>query len=140
MSRTALLKAESQTHLDHALRIITADAGNLSERARGEAPVRVVVDRMIQHVPRLQAVLEPPGSANRERAEHGEVEVVSARTVELVTSGAAEPDAGWLGERGGVEPPAAVPDVSEHVEVADLVGGLRVARRIERRPAGRDGE
>src|SRR5262249_1754430 len=103
--------------------------------------VRIGVERMVEDVARFHPRLDPALSANRERAEEREVEVVAARPVELVAAGVAEAHAGRLRERRRIEPLAGGADVAEDVEAADQAGTLRVAGGVERGAAGsaRDG-
>src|SRR6185312_11963874 len=95
---------------------------------------------MVQDIARFHPCLDPALSANRERAEEREVEVVAARPVELVAAGVAEAYAGRLRERRRIEPLAGGADIAEDVEAADQVGHLLVARSIEHGAVGSDRE
>ena len=96
---TRRLELEPQSQADRPFRVrrITAakNARDLSECARGKASVRVAKDRNVQDVRRVDPGLEMPLPAHRERAEHGEIEVLAARPVELVSPRVAEANAGY---------------------------------------------
>ena|SRR5713226_9124807 len=90
------------------------DARDLPERARGETSGRVCEDRRVKDVPGLDAHLKPPLTAHRKESEKGQIEVVPAWTVELVSSHATETNPGRLRELGRIEPGAVRGDVAGH--------------------------
>src|SRR5205085_12634728 len=100
----------------------TRQAGHLTECRGRQTAGRVRRHQRVEHVADLEPEFEPLLSADREQPEHGEIEVVTSGTVELIPSDIAEPDAGWLCERGGVEPGAVRCDIAVDVPGADEIG------------------
>src|SRR6185295_12093160 len=125
-------EAHAQTNLPFDVRGVgqrgaARNARDLTEGGRRGIRRRVGEHRDVEDV----AGFESLRTAHRERAEHRQVEVLAARSVELVAKRVAELDAGWLSERGGVEPGTFSPDLVRRGEVADEVRDLLVARRIQ---------
>src|SRR6266540_3841636 len=119
VTRFRRLELNPETQADLALRIVATHARDLPERGRGEVAIRVVEDPVIQDVASLHPDFDAPRARKREGAEHGEVEVVAARAVELVAPRRPEPDPGRLRERQGIEPRARVADLAGRRERAD---------------------
>src|SRR5437870_1613513 len=99
-----MLEGEPHAELDHTLDVCrvgqrgtAGDAGDLSERARRKAALRVGEHSVVEDVARFNSSFQPPLSAHRERAEYRQVDRVAAGAVELVSPGVAEADAGRLG-------------------------------------------
>src|SRR5439155_15647098 len=129
-----ILEAKPGPQADLALRIegrpvVVSDRCNLSERARGHVVLRVAEYSGVEDVPDLNARFQPPLTAYREDAEHQQVEVVAAGTIELVSFRVAEANAGRLHERARIEEISVWRHVAEDRVGADQIGRLLVARR-----------
>src|SRR6185295_10395925 len=129
-------EAHAQTNLPFDVRGVgqrgaARNARDLTEGGRRGIRRRVGEHRDVEDVAGFDSRFEPLRTAHRERAEHRQVEVLAARPVELVAKRVAEADAGWLSERGGVEPGTFSADLVRRGEVADEVRDLLVARRVQ---------
>src|SRR5690606_22559028 len=118
---------------EHPAEVLVVDGG---ARETGLVAGAVAVLERVRQVERLRPELEFPRAAELEAAEHRQVDAPLARTAERVASAVAEADALGLRERRRVEPGAVAADVAQLVVLADLIGGLLVARHVQHGAVG----
>src|SRR5262249_48627207 len=112
--------------------VIVSDCRNLAKRAGGHVVLRVLEYAAVEQVSDFDARFQPSLTAYREDPEHRQIEVVAARSVELVAPGVAEPNTRRLRKRARIEIRAVRSDVVKHGVGTVQVRRLLVAGRIDR--------
>src|SRR5260370_26196651 len=134
-------EAQPQTESDHPLvnpfATGTGSAADLAEIGRSGAPLRIREMWGVRQVQALSAPLHLPALRHVELPEKAEIQVGEAGTAYRAEARSSKTRIGHGPECRHIEILLPRPRATEDRDVAlDLVGALRISRRIQRRPRG----